>query len=292
MFKAFLAHLSDRGVVRVGGADAEKFLQGLLTNDMGRLAGSRAMHAALLTPQGKIICDFLVSQNDGAFLLDVALDQAPALAKRLSMYKLRATVEISDTSKECVVHATWGDNAASFARAEYHDPRLAALGLRFISPAAAAADDRSAASADVVSADDYHAHRIGLGVPEGGKDFPFGDTFPHEADMDVLHGIDFKKGCYVGQEVVSRMQHRGTARKRVVPVSADTALPAPGTPITAGATTIGTLGSSAGAIGLAMLRLDRAEEAAAKKEPLLAGGLAIRLRQVPWLPFALPEGVS
>lgn len=288
MPKAFVAHLADRGVVTVGGADAEKLLQGLITNDMGRLATARAMHAALLTPQGKIICDFLVVRAGGAFMLDVARDQAAALVKRLSMYKLRADVEIRDASEDYAVHALWGETPTSFVRDEYPDPRFPALGLRFFSPASAAEDDRSAASGDIASAGAYHAHRIGLGIPEGGKDFPFGDTFPHEADMDLLDGIDFKKGCYVGQEIVSRMQHRGTARKRVVPVAASGPLPAPGTDVTTGAATIGKLGSVAGDQGLALLRLDRVEEAAAKNEPLLAGGVPIRLRQQSWLPFKLP----
>jgi hypothetical protein len=141
----------------------------------------------------------------------------------------------------------------------------------------------------LVDGDDYNAHRIALGVPEGGRDYALGDTFPHEADMDALGGVDFKKGCFVGQEVVSRMQHRGTARKRVVPLESDAFLPDPGSEIRAGDAVIGTMGSSHGARGLALVRLDRAEEAVRGGLPLFADGVRVRLLQPAWAPFRVPE---
>ena len=130
--------------------------------------------------------------------------------------------------------------------------------------------------------------RIRLGVPEGGRDYDFGDTFPHEALFDQLNGVDFTKGCYVGQEVVSRMQHRGTARKRIVPVEGEAPLPASGTSIEAGGVPIGALGSVSGASGLALIRLDRAEEALARGKTLTAGGVKIALRRPSFARFAVP----
>ena len=130
--------------------------------------------------------------------------------------------------------------------------------------------------------------RINLGVPEGGRDYAFGDAFPHEALFDQLNGVDFKKGCYVGQEVVSRMEHRGTARKRIVPVEGVSVLPVPGTSVEAGGVPIGTLGSVSGAAGLALIRLDRAEEALVQAKALTAGGVKIALRRPAFARFAVP----
>jgi folate-binding protein YgfZ len=139
---------------------------------------------------------------------------------------------------------------------------------------------------------DYDAHRVGLGIPEGGVDFAFGDGFPHDADMDQLHGIDFKKGCYVGQEVVSRMQHRGTARRRFIIVTGAGALPVVGTPVLAGERALGTLGSSAGSSGLALIRLDRAKEALDGGAPIAAGGVPLALTLPPWATFTWPSTVA
>jgi folate-binding protein YgfZ len=181
------------------------------------------------------------------------------------------------------VVAGWGESAAPGETA-LPDPRLPALGWRAILPLEAAAARASSGGEDA-----YHAHRIGLGVPEGGKDFAFGDTFPHEALMDQLAGVDFDKGCYVGQEVVSRMQHRGTARTRIVPVvySAGTAA-VPGTEVRAGDRILGKTGGSAGDRGLAMIRLDRAQDALGAGEPILAGGFPVRFSRPDWVRFEVP----
>ena len=180
-----------------------------------------------------------------------------------------------------------GDRHRSCRRAPYAfaDPRLPELGLRILLPANADISDLGCALA---SEDEYHARRIALGVPEGGRDYIFGDAFPHEAMFDQLNGVDFKKGCFVGQEVVSRMEHRGTARKRIVGVEGEGPLPAPGTEIVAGSTPIGTLGSVAGSSGLALIRLDRAEEAKAAGVPLHAGEVTIAVRIPAWARFKSP----
>jgi folate-binding protein YgfZ len=268
------AHLSDRGVVRVGGEDATSFLQGLLTNDVERLQPGEARYGALLTPQGKILFDMLIAripaETGAAFLLDCAASQAADLAKRLGFYKLRAKVIIGDESAALGVVAIWG-GASENAPGDvvYRDPRDSRLGWRRILPRA------EAVALGETDASEYEALRIGVGAPKGGVDFAYGDAFPHDANLDLTNGVDFEKGCYVGQEVVSRMRHRGSARKRVAKVRVEAPAPAPGTPILDGALAVGTLGSSSGREALALVRLDRVEEAKAAGRSLSAGGVGI-----------------
>ena len=277
--------LPSRAVLRIGGADARKFLQGLITNDIDKAQGGQAIHAGLLTPQGKILFDFFVVPDGDGFLLDVAQDKAAELLKRLGFYRLRAAVEIA-AAPSLAVAAVWGGSPRPPEGAiAYADPRLPELGFRLLVPSGTSAAELGCEPAQEA---DYHAMRINLGVPEGGRDYAFGDAFPHEALFDQLNGVDFKKGCYVGQEVVSRMEHRGTARKRIVPVEGVSALPVPGTSVEAGGVPIGTLGSVSGAAGLALIRLDRAEEALAQAKALTAGGVKIALRRPAFARFAVP----
>jgi folate-binding protein YgfZ len=289
MMQAKIAVLPDRGVVRVAGEDAEKLLQGVITNDMDLLAAQPAIHAALLAPQGKILFEFFVAKaGEGSYLLETGVDQAAALAKRLGMYKLRAKVVIADAGADYRVLALWGEAPQSPGETKgtvsFPDPRLPELGLRILAASEFAGAIASASNGVDAAAEDYHAHRIALGVPEAGKDYALGDTFPHEADMDRLNGVSFTKGCFVGQEVVSRMQHRAHVRKRVVPVEAmGPGELQPGAEIALGAAVIGKLGSVAGRRGLAMLRLDRAAEAKAKGQSLTTGGMEIVLRKPDWL---------
>jgi hypothetical protein len=266
------AFFADRGVVRVEGADATDFLQGMLTNDVARLAAGEARYAALLTPQGKILFDFFALKAPGgaaAFLIDCPAALAGDLAKRLAMYKLRAKVAIADESAALGVVADWGGEVMAAGGLVYADPRAQGLGRRAILPRAQAEAFGESGLAS------YEALRIRLGVPKGGVDFPYGDVFPHDADMDLFNGVDFAKGCYVGQEVVSRMKHRGEARKRVVRVRLAGPAPAPGTPVTDGALAIGALGAAAGGEALALLRLDRVAEARAAGRQLTAGAIGL-----------------
>ena len=286
------ALLPDRGVVKVAGDDARKFLNGLITSDIAKVAPDRAAFAALLTPQGKIIVDFILAEapsaDGGGFFLDCPRALAPALMQRLNFYKLRAKVIVEDLSETLGVLAIWGGAADTEYGLCYGDPRLPELGTRCMLPphlAGAAAADLGAELPDAAA---YEAHRIALGVPRGGLDFIYGDAFPHETDMDQLGGVDFDKGCFVGQEVVSRIEHRGTARNRVVPVSYDGFAPEAGTPVNAGEKSIGTLGSSAQGRALAMLRLDRTADALAAGAPLVAGGVEMRLVKPAWARFAFP----
>jgi len=303
------AHLTDRGVVRVSGADARTFLDGLVTCDLDKVAPDRPRFGALLTPQGKLLFDFLLFEAPqdagGGFYLDCLRFMAPDLAKRLGFYKLRAKVAVEDRSETLAVVAGWGDAAAPDDAIGLvgDDPRLPALGWRAIvavqdaaalaSPPEGEAESREARPGEGESATPghgaYHAHRIALGVPEGGKDFLFNDTFPHEALMDQLNGVDFDKGCYIGQEVVSRMQHRGTARTRIVPVVYEDGFTAePWSEVTAGERRLGKVGTGANGRGLVMIRLDRAADALAAGEAIRAGGMPVRIEKPGFIGFPFP----
>jgi folate-binding protein YgfZ len=286
------ALLPDRGVVKVDGDDARKFLNGLVTSDIAKLAPEEAAFSALLTPQGKIIVDFILTEappaDGGGFFLDCPRALAPTLVQRLNFYKLRAKVIVEDLSETLGVLAIWDGGAATEYGLCYRDPRLAALGLRCMLPPHLAGEAAADLGAQLIEPSAYEAHRIALGVPRGGLDFIYGDAFPHETDMDQFGGVDFDKGCFVGQEVVSRIEHRRIARTRVVPVTFDGFAPEPGTPVSAGDKTVGTLGSAAQGRGLAMLRLDRTADALAAGERLTAGGVEMRLVKPAWAQFAWP----
>ena len=297
------ALLPDRGVVKVAGDGARNFLHGLVTADMLGLTAGAARFCALLTPQGKIIADFIVvearAKDGGGFFLDVPRVLIANLVGRLNLYKLRAKVIIEDLSEVLGVMAAWscnppshiaplaGDGGATVGLC-YADPRLPALGTRVMLPPHRAAAAAADLGASLVAASEYEAHRIALGVPQGGLDFAYGDAFPHETDMDQLGGVDFAKGCYVGQEVVSRMEHRGTARTRAVPVRYDGAAPPAGTAILAGDRQVGVMGSAAAGRGLALLRLDRVADAMSRGETLHGGGVPIGLVKPDWARFAFP----
>lgn len=286
------ALLPDRGVVKIAGDDARKFLNGLMTNDIAKVDPAHAAFAALLTPQGKIVGDFIVAAADpdegGGFFLDCPRALLPTLVERFNFYKLRAKVIVEDLSEVLGVMAIWNGTPTAEFGLLYADPRIPELGARCMLPPHLASAAAAELGADLVDAATYEAHRIALGVPRGGLDFIYGDAFPHETGMDQLGGVDFDKGCFVGQEVVSRMEHRGIARTRTVGVSYDGFAPEPGTPVNAGQRSIGTLGSTAQGRGLAMLRLDRLAEALAAGELLTAGGVEVHAVKPVWARFAFP----
>ena len=279
-FYASTCTLADRGVLRVSGAEARAFLQGLVTCDMDKVAPDTAAYGALLSPQGKILFDFFIAEDASGFLIDAPLALTSDLAKRLGFYRLRAKIGIeilsggssldTQSDNDLTLAASWGDDPAlPGTLASFTDPR-AALGRRIVAPRYATQTLPDYSSA-------YEARRIEAGVPKGGADFAYGETFPHEANLDRLHGVDFSKGCFIGQEVVARVEHRGTARKRVSRVTFKGPLLAQGTPVTAGGLEIGVIGSSYFGHGLAMLRLDKAGAALAADVPLLAGSVALTL---------------
>ena len=286
------ALLPERGVVKVAGDDARHFLNGLATNDMGKVTPGAPRFAALLTPQGKIIVDFIAAEAEpgdgGGFFLDCPRALAPTLVEKLKFYKLRAKVTVEDLSEALGVMAVWDGAGLSDYGLSFVDPRLPALGARSLLPPHLAAEAAEDLGATLVEPEAYETHRIALGVPRGGQDFSYGDTFPHEADMDQFAGVDFDKGCYIGQEVVSRVEHRASARNRVVPIAYDEFSPMPGLPVMAGEKQIGMLGSTAKGHGLALLRLDRVADALASATPLTAGGIAIRVVKPDWAKFVWP----
>jgi folate-binding protein YgfZ len=279
-----IAHLTDRSVISIAGEDATSFLAGLVTCPVDEKGA--AQFGALLTPQGKIIADFfLVGRPEGqtGFLIDAPRAVADTLFKRLGMYKLRAKVTLSPT--DLGVFASFGDgDAPAESAVSFADPRFSPMGRRLLAPVEALVGLSGAAPFA------YEAHRIGLAVPQGGRDFAYGDAFPHEACMDQLGGIDFDKGCYVGQEVVSRTQHRGTARTRVAALRFSGEAPAESAQVTAGEKPLGQVGSVDAAQGraIALLRLDRLAEALAANSPLVAGTVPVRAEKPAWARYAFP----
>jgi folate-binding protein YgfZ len=273
------AFLPDRGVVKVAGEDARNFLNGLVTTDVDRLKPGLGRFGALLTPQGKIIVDFLITEvpagHGGGFLIDCPKALADNLATKLKFYKLRAKVTVENL--DLGVLAAWDGQPAAQPDLAFADPRQEGLGYRILIPEDLKQKLSDLIGAELVDATEYEAHRIALGVPRGGLDFSYNDAFPHETNMDRLAGVDFDKGCYVGQEVVSRMQHRGTARTRSVKVLLDDFSPEAGVSVMAGDKPVGTMGSSAQGKGIALVRIDRVAEALDAGQPLTAGGLALKL---------------
>jgi folate-binding protein YgfZ len=278
------AHLDDRAVVRIAGPEAATFLQNVVTLDVPAVDSHGSGYGALLTPQGKVLWDFLLHRLDDGYAADVRAEEAEAFAKRLSLYKLRAKVEIG-LAPELAAFAAWGDGSAPSPSPQGGgeppaDPRLPELGRRWVAPTDSVQTDATAA--------DWHRHRIALSVPEGGVDFAFGDAFPFDAAMDSLHGVAFDKGCFIGQEVVSRMRHRGTARRRVVAIAAETALPDPGADIVAGERPLGRLGSSADGHAIGLVRLDRLRAALDAGEAVQAGSEAVTVALPAWATYDWP----
>ena len=258
-----IEHLTDRAVLRLSGDDRRAFLQGLITQDISQRPESSAIFAALLTPQGKILFDFFVLETVDDFLIDCHKDAAPALLKRLSLYKLRAKVSISEVSALSVLASEHEITKYT----SYADPRLTELGWRAITT-----------DYDEAVPGDYASRRIALGVPEFGADFTSDEVFLTDVNYDCLNGVSYKKGCFIGQEVTSRMKRKGDIRRRTFVAEFEGAPPEKGAAVTAGASTLGEILSSAGNIALAQIRLDRLEKAQADQTPISSGDQALHLR--------------
>ncbi|PXA84456.1 glycine cleavage system protein T [Caulobacter sp. D4A] len=261
------AHLSSRAVIAVAGLDWRSFLQGLLTQDVETLAPGELRFAGLLTPQGRLLYDLFVAGLPDGALLDVAAQHRDAIVTRLSMYRLRAKVEIG--ASDLAVGAVFSpDGAPVVGEGFYADPRLPALGARVYGPTA---------EPDATE-DDYDAHRLALGVP-GPADWLTDKAYPIEADFDLLAGIDFKKGCFVGQETTSRMKRRGTIKNRMLPIAFDGPAPAFGAEVLAGELRAGEVLSGGEGRAMALLRLDRIEGA-----DLTVDGRPVRVERPDWVP--------
>lgn len=265
--------LTDRALVRLTGSDCEGLLQRLITTNLDNLALDQAGYGALLTPQGKILMDFLVIRQEDGFLFDLDRSQQEAFAKKMILYRLRSDVGIEMLAAPVALSFEKREDAIA-------DPRDARLGWRLYG---------AAHPQDVTDEAELNCRFVAAAIPRAGLDFPFGDAFPHDANFDDLGGIDFEKGCYVGQEVVSRMKHRGTARKRLVHVEAEGNMPEPGTAVTIEGKSIGTLGAVAGTQGLAILRLDHVADALKNGGQIMAGGHAVTVQLPDYASFALPS---
>ncbi|MCH8859505.1 MAG: folate-binding protein YgfZ [Proteobacteria bacterium] len=292
------AILSDRAVVAVtgaparAGAEARAFLQGLVSSDMDALKPGKALYAALLTPQGKILFDFLlIGAGDNTILIDCARDRAADLIKRLTLYRLRAKLEIT-ARPDLAVAAQWPEGPSALPDEVYSfsDPRLLALGWRMVGPPETLRSLIGAGehvdAGDPVGAGEplsaYHAHRLSLGVPDS-ADLPPDTLFALDAGFEELNGVNFHKGCFVGQEVTARMKHRSSARKRMLIAEIAPPLPPPGTAIRAGEREIGTLASGQDGTALALVRLDRLAEAEAAGTPITVDGKPATLKKPSWL---------
>lgn len=261
------ALLPGRALIVLSGEDWRSFLQGLITQDVETLAVGEARFAALLTPQGKLMYDmFVVARPEGCWL-EVEAERREALIQRLTMYRLRAKVQIA--ADDAAVSVAWG--AAAPAEGDWiTDPRLPALGRRGYGAQLPVTDD----------AEDYDLHRLELGVP-GPADWGFEETYPIEANFDLLGGIDFKKGCFIGQETTSRMKRRGQIKTRMLPISFEGEGPAPGAEILAGTLRAGEVLSGADGRAIASLRLDRIAG------DLTADGWEVRVERPDWMAEAL-----
>ena len=269
------ALLADRRLIRVSGTGAEEFLNNLITADVENLPEGEARAAALLTPQGKILFDFLIWRDGGDYLIETGVAEQDALLRRLTMYKLRAPVDLKAETVEGV-SVFWNETAPT---AGIRDGSFGKGGIDlYRMPGASASGDIAA----------YDALRVEHGIAQSGRDYALQDAFPHDVLMDVNDGVSFKKGCFVGQEVVSRMKHRGTARRRVVTVSAEGALPTSGTEITADGKPVGTLGTVCGNRALAIVRIDRIADALASGTPLLAETVPVTVALPAWSGLSFP----
>lgn len=276
------ALLKDRALISVSGQDAEHFLQNILTTDLDALGAGEAKPGALLSPQGKILFDFLISRaGENGFRLECRTDIADDFVRRLLLYRLRAKAEIAKQD-QALVTVAWGDDStASLANStSLADTRFREVEVR---------RTYEGAVQDSGDAGAWQALRIANGIAESGSDYQLGDAFPHDVLLDETGGVGFKKGCYVGQEVVSRMQHRGTARRRVLVATAEGSLPATGTELTVAGRPVGTLGSVSGGRGLAIARIDRVKAALDARDPIMAGDVPVTLAIPGWAKFSFPQ---
>ncbi|BCH25872.1 CAF17-like 4Fe-4S cluster assembly/insertion protein YgfZ [Mesorhizobium sp. L-8-3] len=281
--------LDDRALVLVTDDDAETLLQNIITTDISSLKTGEVKPGALLAPQGKILFDFLVSRVDTGFRLDCRADVADDLVKRLTLYRLRAKAKINKQD-QALVAVSWGDDSRSSpsdSASSRNESSL--LDTRFPEVDVSRHYGKTAGGSDRA---EWDALRAAHGIAESGADYELGDAFPHDVLLDQTGGVGLAKGCYVGQEVVSRMQHRGTARRRVLIATGPAALPAPGTEILANGRPLGALGTVAGRTGLAIVRIDRVKDAMAAGNPITADGLELELAIPSWAKFTFPADAA
>jgi folate-binding protein YgfZ len=290
--------LGDRAVLEITGADRREFLQGLVSNDVAKVVGDRAVYAALLTAQGKYLHDFFIAAIGDAFVLDAEAARLADLKRRLGLYKLRAKVTLAEAGDRYIVAAAFGKDAlktldlpAELGAAVpfaggivYVDPRLAELGARLLLPPSGGLATLEAIGFHAGDAGAYDRLRLSLGVPDGSRDLVVEKSILLESGFDELNGVDWQKGCYIGQELTARTKYRGLIKKRLLPVSIEGPPPAPGTPVMLGAEEAGEMRSASDGIGLALLRLEALGEASAEKV-LTAGPARLTAHKPAWAKF-------
>ncbi|MBS0522917.1 MAG: folate-binding protein YgfZ [Proteobacteria bacterium] len=286
MTAASYSLLPHRSVIAVGGQDRAEFLQGLISNDTKKVGPGQPIWAALLTPQGRFLNDMFVVEDDaGTFLLETERERAPALAKKLKMYTLRSKVTVEDRSDAMEVAVVFGpgaDKVVPVAGATaFVDPRLPELGVRVLAPVGQAARLLGLGEAPVT---EYEALRLRLGVPDGSRDLRVEKALLLESGFDELHGVDWQKGCYMGQELTARTKYRGLIKRRLFPVKVEGALPPPGSPVERDGREVGEIRSGLGDRAIAMLQLEAA------RAPLSSAGAKIVAEVPDWM--RLPESAG
>ncbi len=296
------ALLEERGVLAVGGADARQFLQGLVSNDIDKVGPERAIYAALLNAQGKFLHDFFIAEVEGTLMIDCEGARLGDLKRRLDFFKLRAEVTIEDASDRYAVAVLLGDGphdseslrgqegqGGSFAGGIcFVDPRFAGIGARAILPKDGAADALQAAGFTPATAEDYDQARLGYGLPDGSQDLRVEKSLLLESGFEELNGVDWDKGCYVGQELTARTRYRGLVRKRLMPVTIEGPLPPSGTPIMLGGKEAGEMRSGRGQAGIALLRLEMVERAEKQDEAFTAEGARLKAHKPVWMEIESP----
>ena len=291
--------LPERGVIALQGADRDAFLQGLISRDLEQITADRAGYGALLTPQGKFLFDFMILRAADVLLLDAERARLPDLLRRLTMYRLRAQVDLEDASGRYAVAAALGDDVARRFELEHRpgacrllgegfafvDPRLARLGVRVLLPPPDLDPTLQALGFAPLATDAYERVRITAGVPDGSRDLVTERSTLLESGFEELNGVDFAKGCFVGQELTARMKYRGLVRKRLLPVVLKGPRPEPGTIIRLGEREAGEMRSSIDGHGIALLRLDRIAEAGQAGTPLSAGATEVVPVKPDWVNF-------
>lgn len=276
--------LPSRALFRLTGADAAQWLQGLITNDVEHLETEGALYAALLSPQGKILFDFIVYQAADGLLIDCEASALGPLMKRLSMYRLRSDVTLSaEPGLGVISSCTPLDTDLPFVECAAQDPRLEQLGYRMVGDLALMRKDYERQGHPVDDEEVYRDYLLKLGVPNGAADFAPGKAYPLESNFDELNGISFTKGCFIGQEVAARMKHKAVLKKRVLPVVSEGAMPEAGAEVLAGGTKTGEILSGSGHAGLALMRLAEWQNAVAQDVPLEVDGVKMRVNTPEWL---------
>ncbi len=294
--------LDHRGLLRIGGADRVDFLQGIVSNDVARVSSDRTVWSAFLTPQGKFLHEFFQAAQGDTFLLDCEAERRADLARRLKLYKLRSQVTVEDASEDHVIAALFGADALAKlglpgepgatipfgGGLAFVDPRLARLGARAILPKDGAAAALAEAGFTEATLEDYDRLRIAAGAPDGSRDMEVERSILLENGFDELHGVDWDKGCFMGQELTARTKYRALIKKRLLPVEIEGPLPEAGSAVTRDGKNAGVLrsvvaGEGNTALGLALLRLDSLGDR--YDAPLMAGDAKVTARKPDWAEF-------